>query len=48
MLMPITGSAAPVARGLSAGLPIVGTLTVRDWMPDGLRSRRHDPDTAEV
>lgn len=49
LLVLITGiAAAPAARGLSAAVPVVGTPTCGGWMLGRLRSRRHEPDPAEV
>lgn len=41
-------AAAPAARGLPAGLLVVGALAFGYWMPGRPRSRRHEPHSAEV
>ncbi|WP_217210225.1 hypothetical protein [Streptomyces sp. AC550_RSS872] len=41
-------AAAPADRGLSAGPAAVGALAFAHWMPGRLRSRRHEPHSAEV
>lgn len=46
LITPI--AATPAACGLSVGLLIVGALAFGYWMPGRLRSRRHEPHSAEV
>lgn len=41
-------AAAAAAHGLPAGLLVVGALAFGYWMPGWLRSRRHEPHSAEV
>lgn len=49
LLVLITGiAAAPAARRLSAAPLVVGALAFGGWMLGRLRSRRHEPDPAEV
>lgn len=46
LLVPIADG--PAASGLSAGLLGVGALAFGGWMLGRLRSRRHEPHSAEV
>jgi hypothetical protein len=47
--MLITGTAAGSgARGRSAGLLAVGALAFGGWMLGRVRSRRHEPHSAEA
>ncbi len=49
LLVLMTGIAATRApRGLSTDLLVVGALAFGGWMLGRLRSRRHEPDPAEV
>lgn len=49
LLVLITQIAAvPAARGLPAGLMVVGALAFGCWMSGRLRSRRYEPHSAEV
>ncbi|MFD5848128.1 hypothetical protein [Streptomyces chartreusis] len=41
-------AAAAAAHGLPEGLLVVGALAFGYWMPGWLRSRRHEPHSAEV